>query len=221
MGGCNFRNMLPVQVPKSQRWKICVFDRKLSKASEIHSLELGLYPSIMDIVEAMKSLIRERHNHREGCVPVKIPRRTQKVNNYLASEGPYLAFSSTELGNIFSTSIGKEFGKILRGKRLQKPEFVYDFVRIHSLMICTDHTEYNIFGDTSSPIMRCFLFILKLKAENVITIGQYMKYQTISNLQFNPLLKNSFHNFQNDLRDASCENNTLCFCRYHSFCFDV
>ena len=33
-----------------------------------------------------------------------------------------------------------------------------------------------------------------------------MNYQTFSNLQFRPLLKNSFHSIHNDLRDTIGEN---------------
>ena len=47
-----------------------------------------------------------------------------------------------------------------------------------------------------------------------------MNYQTFSNLQFRPLLKNSFHSIQIDLRDTSGKK-TACICRYHSSCFDV
>ena len=70
-------------------------------------------------------------------------------------------------------------------------------------MIYTDLIEYNIVGGTKAPILRCFLFISKLKAGDVITTGQYMKYQTYSNLQFRPLFKTSFHSIHIDLRDTS------------------
>ena len=68
------------------------FDKKLSKSSEFYYLEPGLYPSITDIVEAMNTLIQERHNHSENCVTVKVSQRTQKVEIYLANEGSGLAF---------------------------------------------------------------------------------------------------------------------------------
>ena len=72
--------------------KIMFFDKKISKSSELYSLEPGLYPSFTDIVEAMNTLIQERHNHSENCVTVKVSRRTQKVEIYLANEGSGLAF---------------------------------------------------------------------------------------------------------------------------------
>ena len=43
--------------------KFMFFDKKLSKSSEFYYLELGLYPSITDTVEAMNILSQERHNH--------------------------------------------------------------------------------------------------------------------------------------------------------------
>ena len=61
------------------------FDKKLSKSSEFFYLELGLYSSITDIVEAMNILSKEIHNHSENCIKVKVSRRTQKVEIYLAN----------------------------------------------------------------------------------------------------------------------------------------
>ena len=94
---------------------------------------------------------------------------------------------------------------MLRGKGPHIPEFVYGIVRIHSLMIYTDLIEYNIVGDTKAPLLRCFLFISRLNSGDVLNIGQYMNYQTCSNLQFKPLLKNSIHSIDIDLRDTSGE----------------
>ena len=88
-------------------------------------------------------------------------------------------------------------------------------------MIYGDLIEYNIVGDTKTPLMYCFLFISKLKAGVIITPGQYMNYQTFSNLQFRPPLKNFFDSIHIDLGDTSGEKNTFCICRYHSSCFDV
>ena len=75
-------------------------DKKLSKRSEFYYLEPGLYPSITDIVEAMNTLIQERHNHSENCVTVKVSRRTQKVEIYFANEGSGLAIFTTNLQHI-------------------------------------------------------------------------------------------------------------------------
>ena len=98
---------------------------------------------------------------------------------------------------------------MLRGKGPQKPEFAYDTVRIHFLMIYTNLIEYNTVGDTKVPLLRCFHFFSKLKSGDIITTGQYMDYQTFRNLQFRPLLKNSFCKIHIDLRDTSNEKNSL------------
>ena len=49
----------------------------------------------------------------------------------------------------------------------------------------------------------------KAKGGDIITTGQYMNYQTFSNLQFTPLLKNSFHSIHIDLGDTSGEKYPL------------
>ena len=167
-----------------------------------YNLEPGLYTSITDIVEAMNTFIQERNNHNETCITVKVSRRSQKVVIILANDTSGLAFCSTDLGHIFGNNKGNEFGVII-GKGPHEPEFAYDIVRIHSLMIYSNTVEYNIVGDTKAPLLRCFPFISKLKGGDIITTGQYMNYQTFSNLQFRPLLKNSFHSIHIDLRGTS------------------
>ena len=101
--------------------------------------------------------------------------------------------------------MGNEFGVLMIGRSPHEPEFAYDIVRIHSLMICSDLVEYNLVGDTKAPLLQCFPFISKLKGGHIITTGQYMNYQTFSNLQFRTLLKNSFHSIHIDLKDTSGE----------------
>ena len=151
----------------------------------------------------MNSLSQERHNHSENSITIEVPRRTQKVEIYVANEGSGLALLGRDLGHIFGSNVGTEFGVLLRGKGPHKPEFAYDIVRIHSLMICTDPIEYKMVGNTKAPLLRCLLFIYKLKAGKLTTTVQYMNYQAFSNLQFRPLLKNSFRSFHIDLRDTS------------------
>ena len=185
--------------------KFVFFDKKISKWSKFYYLEPGPYPSITDIVEAMNILIHEKHNHSENCITVKVSRRTKKVEIYLANEGSGRAFISTDMGHIFGSNVGNEIGEMLRRKGPHKPEFAYDIVRIHSLMIYTNMIEYNIVGDTKIPLLQCFLSIPKLKSGDIITTGQYMNYQIFNILQFRPLLKNCFHSILIDLRDTSGE----------------
>ena len=99
MGGRNFRNILPIKEPKSDRGKIYVFCPKNFIASEYYYLEPGLYPSITDIVEATDTLFQETRNHSETCTTVKVSRRTQKVKIYLENEKSGHAFFSMDLGH--------------------------------------------------------------------------------------------------------------------------
>ena len=101
--------------------------------------------------------------------------------------------------------MGNEFGVLMIGKGPHEPELACDIVRIHSLMIYSDLVKIKNVGDTRASSLRCFPFISKLKGGDIITTGQYMNYQTFSNLQFRPLLKKSFHSIHIDLRDTSGE----------------
>ena len=185
--------------------KIKFFDEKFSKSTSTYKLEPGIYTSITDIVEAMDRLTQERNNHKETCITVKVSRRTQKVVIMLANDISGLAFCSTDLGHDFGNNVGNEIGVLMIAKAPHEPEFAYDIVRVHSLMIYIDLVEYNIVGDTKAPLLRCFPFLSKLKGGYIITTGQYMNYQTFSNLQLRHLLKISFHSIHVDLRDTSGE----------------
>ena len=59
----------------------------------------------------------------------------------------------------------------MKRKGPHEPQFAYDIIRIHSLMISSDIVEYNIDGDTKTPLLRCFPFISKLKDGDIITTG--------------------------------------------------
>ena len=138
----SFTNFLPEQLNLDGQWEVATseisypsmyqnvtegkfmfFDKTLSKSSEFYYLERGLYPSITDILEAMNILIQERHNHSENCIKVKVSRKTQKFEIYLANEACGLPFFSTDLGHIFGSDVGNEFSVMLRRKGYQTPEF--------------------------------------------------------------------------------------------------
>ena len=157
----------------------------------------------------MNTIIQKMNNHNEICITVKVSRRSQKVVIILANDTSGLAFCSTDLVHIFVNNVGNQFGVLMKRKGPHEPKFAYDLVRIHSLMIYSDLVEYSIVGDTKSPFLRRFPFISKLKGADIITTGQYMNYQTFSNLQFIPLLENSFPSIHIDLRDTSAEKTPL------------
>ena len=151
----------------------------------------------------MNTLIQERNKHNKTCRPVKFSRRLQKVANMLSNDASGLAFCCTDLGQIFGNNVGNEFGALMIRRSHHEPEFAYDIVRIHSLTVYSDLIENNIVADTKAPLLRCFPFISKLRGGDIITTGQYMNYQTFSNLQFRPLFRNSFHSIHIDLRNTS------------------
>ena len=78
-GGCNFRNILPINIQNVTEGKFMFLYKKFSNLPGFYYLEPGLYPSITDIVEAMNTLIQDRNNHCENCITVKMSRRTQKL----------------------------------------------------------------------------------------------------------------------------------------------
>ena len=65
--------------------KFTFFDKKFSKWSEFYYLEPDLCSSFTDFAEAMNTFIHERHYHSETCITVKMPKKTQKVEIYLAN----------------------------------------------------------------------------------------------------------------------------------------
>ena len=99
------------------------FDEKLSKSTLTYNLEPGLYTSITDIVEAMKTLIQERNNHNETCMTVEVSRRTQKIVIMLVTDTSGIAFCSTDLSHIFGNNVGNKFGVLRIGKGPHEPEF--------------------------------------------------------------------------------------------------
>ena len=220
MGRYKFRKILPINVPKYNGGEIQVSWRESFQnyvnlqtrtwSIHFHHRHCGSY-------EYAPS---RKKNHNEICITVKVSRRTQKVVFMLANDTSKFAFCSTDLGHIFGNNVGNEFGVPMIGKCPHERESAKDIVRIHSMMIYSILVEYNIVGETKIPLLRCFPFISKLKGGNIITTGQYMNYRTFSNLQFRPLLKNSFHSIHIVLRDTSGKK-TLCICQYHSPWFDV
>ena len=77
-------------------------------------------------------------------------------------------------------------------------------------MIYIDIIENNIVGDTKTPLLRCIQFISKVKNGDIISTGQYMNYQSFTNLQFKKLLKNFFHSIKIELRDTTVKKSLLC-----------
>ena len=80
MGRSNFRNFLPINVPKRYRGgKLMFLVEKLSKTTERYYLKPGLSSSITDIVETMNTLRQEGNKHSDNCIRIKVTRVTKKL----------------------------------------------------------------------------------------------------------------------------------------------
>ena len=86
-------------------------------------------------------------------------------------------------------------------ERTSQPVFVYDLVCIQSPTTYTDLIEYDFVGDPNAPLLLRFPIIFNLKSGDLMTTGQWMSYQTFSNLKFKPLPITFFHNLHIDSRD--------------------
>ena len=72
--------------------KFKFFDIFFQNRQNFFYLEPGLCLSITDFVDAESNFFKKRHNHSESCITVKVSRRTQKVEIYLAKEGSGFGF---------------------------------------------------------------------------------------------------------------------------------
>ena len=123
----------------------------------------------------------------------------------LANDTSGLAVCSIDFGHFFGNNVDDEFAVLVIRKSPNEHEFAHDIVGIHSLMIYSILVEYKIIENTKTALLRCFVFLSKLKGGDIITTGEYMNYQTFSNLQFRPLLKSFFQSIHINLRDTSGE----------------
>ena len=98
---------------------------------------------------------------------------------------------SADLSHVFGCDLDQNQTEVItKEKGPHYPQYSYDIIRKHSLIKYSDIIEYNIVGDTKTPLMRCIPFISKVKSGDIISTGQYMNYQSFANLQFKKQLKN-------------------------------
>ena len=182
----SFTNFLPKQLNLDGQWEVATseisypsihqnviggkfmfFDKKLSKSSECHYLEPGLYPFHYVFCWS------HEHSHlRKTQSQRKLYHRWSVSRNAKSWDLPGKcrigsSILSTDLEHFFGGNIGNEFGVMLRGKGPHKTKSASDIVRIHCLMMYTDLIEYNIVGDTKAPLLRCFLFFRSLSLETL------------------------------------------------------
>ena len=75
---------------------------------------------------------------------------------------------SSALSHIFGCDLEqKQTGVIMERKGPHYPQYSYDSIRTHSLMIYSDIIEHNIVGDIKTPLLRCIPFISKVKSGEI------------------------------------------------------
>ena len=228
----SFTNFLPEQIHLKGEWEVAISEisypslyqnvtegkfvfvdgrespEEKRKIQPMH-VEPGLYPSIVYIVVAMNDKVRKRigaQKYEYNGIYVSVDKITQKVAIHLPEDQSVFIIQSADLSHIFGCDLEQnQTGVIMKGKRPHYPQYPYDIIRIHSLMIYSDIIENNIVGDTKTPLLRCIPFISKVKNGDILTTGQYMNYQSFTNLQFKNLLKNFFHSIKIELRDTTGE----------------
>ena len=164
-----------------------------------------------------KRIGAQKYEHNGNYVSVD--KNTQKIAIHLPEDQSVFMIQNADLSHIFGCDLEQnQTGVILKGKGPHYPQYSYDIIRIYSLIIYSDIIEFAIVGDTKTPLLRCIPFISKVKNGDIISTGQYMNYQSFTNLKFEKLLKNSFHSIKTELRDTTGKKNSFCVRRnYTSF----
>ena len=171
MGDCNFGKILAIKIPKFHMGSSLFLIKKLWNSSGFCYVEPGRHSSITDFVEAMNTLIQERHNHSESCITVEVSRRTKKFRFTLQMKD-LMWHSVKRTWDTFSASkVDNELGVLLGRKGPHKTQVAHKIVHIYSLMIYTNLIEYTIDGDTKARLLRCLPFFPNLKAGDIITAG--------------------------------------------------
>ena len=170
-----------------------------------------------DFVEAMNTLIQERHNHCESRIILKSSRRTRKVEISFASDISDLSFFSRDLGYISGSDVGKEFGVMLKDKGPHKPEFVNDTVRLQPLMIYTNLIRVHYPWRHKNPIAALLFIHFKVQ------ICRYYDYWTVKKTLRHLATCNSDHCSKifviviSLTWEIRAVKKSLCGCRNHSF----
>ena len=138
-------------------------------------IDPGLYPSIVEIVVAMNNKVRNRigaQKYEYNGIYVSVDKITQKIALHLPEDQSVFIIQSADLTLIFGCDLEQnQTGVIMKGKELRYPQYSYDIIRIHSLLVYSDIIEYNIVGDTKTPLLRCIPYISKVKNGDIISTG--------------------------------------------------
>ena len=144
------------------------------------NIEPGLYPKIVDIVEAMNNKIRERVGAQVveyNRIYVSVDKITQKAAVLLPENQSVFIIQSADLSHIFGCDLEQnQTGVIMKRKGPHFFQYSYDIVKIHSLMIYSDVKEYNIVGDTKTYFFALYSFYLQSEE------WRYHLYRTVHEL---------------------------------------
>ena len=76
----------------------------------------------MFLVEALNTLIREKHEQSESCTTIETSKTTKNVELHVENEESGLAFSSTGFSHVFGSVFRNENGVMLKRKNLTNPK---------------------------------------------------------------------------------------------------
>ena len=103
------------------------------------NIEPGLYPSFVDIVVAMNNKFRERLGAQVfecNGIYVSVDKITQKNAVHLPASQSVFIIQSADLSHIFGCDLEQnQTGVMIKGKCPHYPQYSYDIIRIHSLMV--------------------------------------------------------------------------------------
>ena len=173
----SFKNFLPEQIHLKGEWEVAISEKsypflyqnvtegKLTfvdgrESSEEKrnivpmNIEPGLYPSIVDIVVDMNNKTRAREHLGEyNRIYVSVDKITQKVAVHLPENQSLFIIQSVDLSQIIGCdSEQNQTGVIMKGKGPHYPQYSYNTIRMHSLILYSDIIEYIIVGDTTSSL---------------------------------------------------------------------
>ena len=109
----------------------------------------------------------------KNLAQLKCLKELKKLQHILQMKDPFLRFLSQPWNTTAEVILAMILEWSLDEKGLTNQSLLTT-LSAYSLTLYTDFIEYNIFGDTTAPLLCCFLSSSKLVARDIITTGQYM-----------------------------------------------
>ena len=105
----------------------------------------------------MNEKVRKRigaQKYEYNGIFVSVDKIAQKIAIHLPEDQSVFIIQSADLSHIFGCDLEQnQTGVIMKGKVSYYPQYPYDIMRIHFLLIYRDITEFNIAGDTKTPLL--------------------------------------------------------------------